>query len=162
MTKKQKIGTIEMGEIAFLSDPCYGTITSWNCTMSMVQGKYNVYITRCESRDEFYKDRISSLVAIHSDYYKTNKTMPNDDKEQLVCAVDSGTCGIFDAEYFEQFHTENDVDDEWYEENVIQMDEFTITDGKGAISSSGIGDGCYKVYAHYDKDKAYALRIKYM
>jgi hypothetical protein len=162
MTKKQRIGTIEIGEIAFLSDPCYGTISRWNCTMSMVSGKYYAYITRFEGKSDYLKDRIQSLVIVHSEYYKTDKTLPNDDKEQLVCAVDSGTCGIFDGEYFAQFHTENDVDDDWYEKNVIEMDEFTITDGKGVISSSGIGDGCYKVYAHYIKDKAYALRIRFL
>lgn len=162
MTKKQRIGTIEIGEIAFLSDPCYGTNTQWNCTMNMVQGKYYAYITRYEGKSEYLKDRIQSLIVVHSDYYKTDKTLPNDDKEELVCAVDSGTCGIFDGEYFEETHTTDDVDDEWYEENVIQMDDFTITDGKGVISSSGCGDGIYKVFAHYDKDKAYALRIRFL
>lgn len=159
---KKRIGTIELGEVAFLSDSCYGTNSKWNCTMGVVAGTYNVYITRAEHKDDFYKGRVSNLIAIHKDYYKKYKTLPTDDKEQLFCAVDSGTCGIFDGEYFGEFHSEDDVDEDWYEENVIDMDEFTITDGKGAISSSGCGDGLYKVYATYDKDKAFALRIKFL
>jgi hypothetical protein len=80
----------------------------------------------------------------------------------LVCAVDSGTCGIFSAEYFEQFHNENDVNNDWYEENVIKMDEFKITDEKGVISSSGLGDGLYSVFAEYKNGLAFALRIKFI
>ena len=39
-----------MGEIAFLSDPCYGTMSKWNCTMEMVPGDYTVFITRTEAK----------------------------------------------------------------------------------------------------------------
>jgi hypothetical protein len=159
---KKLIGKIELGEVAFLSDSCYGTNSKWNCTMKVVPGIYNIYITRAEHKDDFYKGRISNLIAIHKDYYKKHKTLPTDDKEQLFCAVDSGTCGIYDGEYFSKYHTEDDVDDEWYENNVIEMDEFTITDGKGAITSSGCGDGLYRVFASYDKENAFALRIKYL
>lgn len=158
---KKRIGQIVLGETAFLSDSCYGTNTKWNCTMKVVSGKYNVYITRAEHKDELYKGRISNIIAIHSDYYRNHKTLPKDDRENLFCAVDSGTCGIYDGEYFAQYHSEDDVDDTWYN-NIINMDEYIITDGKGAVSSSGVGDGLYKVYASYDKDKAYALRINFL
>ena len=159
---KRKIGEIEIGEYAFLSDPCYGKYSAHNSTIGTIKGVYNVFITRCESIDDFYKGRISNIYVIHKDYYKKDKTQPNDDKENLHCFVDSGTCGIFDAEYFEKFHTDDDVDDDWYEKFVINMDDYIITEGKGAISSSGIGDGCYKVYAKYDKGNAYAIRIKFL
>lgn len=162
MTRKQRIGTIKLGDIAFLSDPCYGTECKMNCTMEMVEGDYAVFITRSDA--EIVRGRISNLYVVHKDYYKTFKKRPNDDNEMLVCGVDSGTCGIFSAEYFEQFHDESGVDDEWYDENVIKMDEFKITDGKGVISSSGVGDGVYPVFAEYCKDsgKAFALRIRFL
>jgi hypothetical protein len=160
MKQKENIGTITLGEIAFLSDPCYGTISKWNCTMEMIPGDYFVFITR--TMTQTIQGRISSLYVVHKDFYKNFKKRPSDDHERLRCAVDSGTCGIFNAEYFEQFHDKDGVDDNWYEENVIKMDEFKITDGKGAISSTGLGDGLYPVYAEYKNGKAFALRIKYL
>lgn len=160
MKQKENIGTITLGEIAFLSDPCYGTISKWNCTMEMIPGDYFVFITR--TMTQMIQGSISSLYVVHKDFYKNFKKRPSDDHERLRCAVDSGTCGIFSAEYFEKFHDESGVDDDWYEENVIKMDEFKITDGKGAISSTGLGDGLYPVFAEYKDGKAFALRIKYL
>jgi hypothetical protein len=119
-----------------------------------------VYVTYCEDKNDLLKGRIGSLIAIHKD--AKDKTFPTDDRENLKCYVDSGTCGIFDGEYFEETHTADDVDDDWYEKFVIPMDNYVITDGKGAISSSGIGDGCYKVYAGYENAVATAIRIKYL
>lgn len=160
MKQKENIGTITLGEIAFLSDPCYGTISKWNCTMEMIPGEYFVFITR--TMTQTIQGRISSLYVVHKDFFKNFKKRPNNDHERLRCAVDSGTCGIFSAEYFEKFHDENGVDDDWYEKNVIEMDEFKITDKKGAISSSGLGDGLYPVFAEYKNGKAFALRIKFL
>ena len=160
MKQKENIGTITLGEIAFLSDPFYGTMSKWNCTMEMIPGEYFVFITR--TMTQTIQGSISSLYVVHKDFYKNFKKRPSDDHERLCCAVDSGTCGIFNAEYFEKFHDESGVDDDWYEENVIKMDEFKITDGKGAISSTGLGDGLYPVFAEYKDGKAFALRIKYL
>ena len=160
---KKKIGEIELGGKVYFSDPCYGTkVGFFENTLEVIPGKYNVYITRSESLNDFIRDRITNLFIVHKDYYKNFKKMPKGDKKSLSTAVDSGTCGIYDSNYFEKYHTENDVDDNWYDENVIKMDDFKITDGKGAISSSGIGDGCYPVYAEYDKNKAFAIRINYL
>ena len=157
---KKSIGTISLGEISFLSDSCYGTYSNLNTTIKTKPGEYKVYVTYCEDKDDFLKGRIGSLIAIHKD--AKDKTFPTDDRENLKCYVDSGTCGIFDGEYFEETHTADDVDDDWYEKFVIPMDNYVITDGKGAISSSGIGDGCYKVYARYENGVATAIRIKYL
>jgi hypothetical protein len=157
---KQKIGTMQLGEIAFLSDPCYGTNSIGNCTMQMIPGEYIVFITK--SSAQWCEGRISSIYAVHKDFYKTFKKRPSNDQESLFCAVDSGTCGIFSADYYEKYHDPNGVDDDWYEENVIGMDKFKITDNQGAISSSGLGDGFYPVYAEYKDGKAFALRIKFL
>lgn len=159
---KKKIGEIELGEIAFLSDPCYGTMSRGNTTISVIPGIYLVFVTRSESSDIFLENRISNIIAVHKDYYSKFKTYPKNDKEELYCAVDSGTCGIFDSDYYEQHHTENDVNDDWYDKNVINMEEFIITEGKGAICSSGLGDGVYDVFAEYVDDKAFAIRIKFI
>ena len=163
---KEKVGEIKLGNVAYLSDPCYDCKPNsfYNCTIKTIPGDYLVYITRSESKDIWYKDRITSIMAIHKDYYPKFKKMPQDERELLFCAVDSGTCGIFDKEYYEQHHssTTSDIDEGWYEKFVIEMNEYTTTDNKGAISSSGWGDGTYPVFAEYIGDKAFAIRIKFI
>ena len=159
---KKKIGTITLTDLTFLSDPCYGTETWCNDVISTIPGEYNVFVTICESRNSWLKGRISSILAIHKDYTKSLKGMPKDNSEDIYCGVDSGTCGIFNAEYFEKFHDEQGVEDEWYDKNVIQMDDYNICDGLGAISSSGCGDGNYPVFAEYKGDSAFAIRIKFL
>ena len=65
-------------------------------------------------------------------------------------------------DYYKKYHTEDEVNDEWYEENVIKMEKFIITDELGCISQSGYGDGCYSVYAEYKGKNAFAIRIKFI
>jgi hypothetical protein len=160
---KKKIGVITLTDITYLSDPSYGTDCAYNDVITTVPGEYNVYITRSESNDPFFKDRISNLIAVHKDYTKQLKHFPNNDKYDFGCGVDSGTCGVFNAEYYEKFHDDLTADDDWYDQNVMTMDDFKITDGLGAMCSSGVGDGYYPIYAEYTgTDEAYAIRIKFL
>ena len=164
---KEKVGVITLGKITYLSDPCYDCKPNnfYNCTIETIPGDYLVYVTRSESKSMGIENRITSIMAIHKDYYPKFKTMPKNDKENLYCCVDSGTCGIFDKEYYEKHHssTSNDIDEEWYNDFVCnRMDEYITTDGKGAISSSGLGDGRYPVFAEYSGNKAFAIRIKFL
>lgn len=158
---KHKIGTITLSEETFLSDPCYGYNLGGNAFIKTLKGEYNVFITRSESTDRFFTNRITSIMVVHNDF-KNFVKMPKNDKENLYCSVDSGTCGIFDYEYYKTNHSEKDVDDDWYDKFVINRKDTIITDNKGAISSSGIGDGCYPVFAEYVGDKAYAIRICFL
>ena len=160
---KKKIGVINLTNDTYLSDPCYGTDTKFNDVIATIPGEYNVYITRSESKDDFFKNRISSIIAIHKDYVKTQKHYPYHRKYNIACGVDSGTCGIFDADYFEKHHDNLGVEDEWYDNNVIQMTDYKITDGLGVICSSGVGDGYYPVYMELtDTNEAFAIRIKFL
>ena len=159
---KKKIGTITLSDTTYLSDPCYGTDTWCNDVIATIPGEYNVYITRSESKDGFFKDRITSLIAIHKDYVKFLKRLPNNDKYTISCGVDSGTCGIFNGEYFEKHHDDLHANDDWYDQNVMTMDDFKITDGLGAICSSGCGDGFYPAFAEYEGENAFAIRIKFL
>ena len=160
----KKIGTITLGEYAILSDPGYEIITSPLSFIDTIEGEYNVYITRSKSKDKWLTNRISNIIAIHKDYVKVmNGRLPMDDHEDLNCGVDSGTCGIFDAAYYENYHFEGEIDENWYERMVIQgLPEHRITDGQGTFSSSGTGDGWYPVFAEYKGTKAYAIRIKFL
>lgn len=157
---KENIGTITLGDIAYLSDPTYSTSDDWNCTMVMIPGDYVVFITRSTSK--MLNGTISNIYAIHSEYYKHFKTRPKNDHEMLRCGVDSSFCGIFDASYFEEYHDNTGVDDDWFEDKIEGINEFAIIDGKGAVCFSGIGCGNYKVYAEYTNGKAFALRIEFI
>lgn len=157
---KENIGTIKIGDIAYLSDPDCGTYDKRNCTMEMVPGDYIVFITRTQSK--VFNGTISNIYAIHKDYYTNFKMRPKDDHEMLICDVCSSYCGIFDGNYFETYHDNTGVDDDWYEEKIQDMPEYTLTDGFGAVCWSGIGCGTYKVYAEYTQGKAFALRINFL
>ena len=159
---KKKIGTIRLSENTFLSDPCYGTESMGNDVIKTLPGEYDVFITRSQSKDIVYKGLVSSVIAVHKDYIKFFKGMPSDDKEDIFCAVDTACCGIFNGEYYEKTHTPTDVDEDWYQENVILMDDYKITEGLGVITSSAQSDGCYPVFAEYVGDEAFAIRIKYL
>ena len=158
---KEKVGVMTLGSVAYLSDPCYDCQPSgiYNCTIDTIPGEYLVYVTTSESIEN--KGLITSLLAVHKDFYPKYKKMPKDDREMLYCAVDSGTCGIFDKEYYEQHHskTSTDIDEDWYEKFVINMVDYNITDNKGAISSTGVGDGYFPVFAEYSGERAFAIRI---
>jgi hypothetical protein len=160
----KKIGTITLGECAILSDPGYEISASPLSIISTIEGEYNVYITRSKSKHKGLRNCISNIIAIHKDYVKVmNGRLPMDDSEDLNCGVDSGTCGIFDAGYYEEYHFEGKIDDDWFDRMVVQdCPEFLITDGQGAFSSSGNCDGWFPVFAEYKGTKAYAIRIKFL
>lgn len=157
---RENIGTIKLGDIAYISDPTAGISDDWNCTMTMVPGDYVVFITRTQSR--LLNGTISNIYVIHTEYFKRYKMRPKDDHEMLYCGVDSSYCGIFDASYFEKYHDNTGVDDDWYEEKVQDIGEYTITDEHGAVCMSGIGCGKYKIYAEYTNGKAFALRVNFL
>lgn len=160
-----KIGEINLGVYAYLSDPGYDTSGACpHSIISTIPGEYCVYITRSKSKHPMIQGRISNIIAIHKDYIKRmNGRLPMDSHEDLNCGVDSGTCGIFNAVYYDDYHYDDGIDDDWYDEMVCQdCPEFRITDEYGAFSSSGLGDGWYPVYAEYENNKAYAVRIKFL
>lgn len=156
---KENIGTIKLGEIAYLSDPAFSTSDNWNCTMLMVPGDYMVFITRTQSK--MFNGTISNIYAINKEYYKYNKKRPQNDNEMLYCGAVSGYCGIFDADYFEQYHDNTGVDDDWFEDKIDGINEYAITDERGAVCFDGISMGKYKVYAEYANGKAFAVRINF-
>lgn len=133
-------GTIELGERAKVSDPCYGNDVwcshilenvkpgIWDCYI-ILGGKFNervAYLVLCKDGCQFQLPK---------------KYEPAD------IGVDSGTCGIYDLEYYEKYHGGDDHDEKWYEDNVMSWcmkdKAFICTDGCGFVSDSGYGDGSY-------------------
>lgn len=153
----QRIGTIKLGDVTFLSDPCYGTQSPNNCTIETISGEYLVFISRSESNEN--QGNLTSIYAINKEFYKTHKNIPKNDIEGLWCGVENGMCGIFDKKYYDENHTENDVDDEWFDKYLNNEQEYSFTESNGVFAKIDKDCICY-VYAEYQNGKAFAIRIK--
>lgn len=146
MTKKfYGVIDITSGRI-ICSDPCYYSGIWCADSFPAKNGLYRVYIYHTENRN-------AVLEIIHKDY--DTKSVDWDDADS-ACAVDSGTFGFFDKEYYDNHH-DGELDEEWYNDNVVDADDYLITDSAGAWSSSGYGDGMYHlqcVWCNKENDDA--------
>ena len=41
--------------------------------------------------------------------------------DSVELGVDSGTIGIFDKKYYEEYHYANNINDKWYEKNICDF-----------------------------------------
>ena len=146
MTKKfYGVIDITSGRIV-CSDPCYKSGEWCADSFPAKNGLYRVYIYHTENRNAI-------LEIIHKDY-DTNSV--DWDDADSACAVDSGTFGFFDKEYYDNHH-DGELDEKWYHNNVVYADDYLLTDGAGAWSSSGYGDGMYHlqcVWCNKENDDA--------
>jgi hypothetical protein len=141
--KQVKLDAIQLGKRVRLSDPCYGTKVWCSGEVDNVcEGKY--IPTVVISNEGMWGNRVSMLQVVHEDFEKT----PLSFTEQLPfeVGVDSGMAGIYDAEYYEQYHTEKDVDRDWYEDICDSVNPVDTKDNKCVVSSSGYGDGGYLAF----------------
>ena len=146
MTRKF-YGTIEISNGRIVcSDPCYKSGEWCADSFPAKNGLYRVYIYHTENRN-------AVLEIIHKDY-DTNSV--DWDDADSACGVDSGTFGFFDKEYYDNHH-DGELDEEWYDKNVVNSDDYLLTDGAGAWSTSGYGDGMYDlqcVWCNKENDDA--------
>ena len=146
MTRKF-YGTIEISNGRIVcSDPCYKSGEWCADSFPAKNGLYRVYIYHTENRN-------AVLEIIHKDY-DTNSV--DWDDADSACGVDSGTFGFFDKEYYDNHHN-GELDEEWYDNNVVYADDYLLTDGAGAWSTSGYGDGMYDlqcVWCNKENDDA--------
>lgn len=141
-------GTVELGDRVKVSDPCYG-IDVW-CSHILDKVKPGIWDCYIILGGEF-NERVAFLVMCKDGYQFSlpKKCEPAD------IGVDSGTCGIYDLEYYKEYHGGDDHDVKWYDDNVLSwcMNDkaFICTGGKGFVSDSGYGDGSY--YLLVDRDE---------
>lgn len=157
MTKKfYGVIDITSGRI-ICSDPCYKSGEWCADSFPAKNGLYRVYIYHTDNRNAI-------LEIIHKDYDEKNVDWDDTDS---TCAVDSGTFGFFDKEYYDNHHN-GELDEEWYDNNVVYADDYFITDGAGALSSSGYGDGMYDLQCVWcnkendDADSVAGLRVLFI
>ena len=85
--------------------------------------------------------------------------------KDVEIGVDSAKAGFFDYDYYLEHHKEElnkDWADRLYEATKGEK-EGDVVDGKCVISSSGLGDGSYNLYASQNSEgEIIALRIKFI
>lgn len=148
--------TIELGNQVVVSDPCYNLGTWCQGVLSNVKtGKWI-----CDYEREFNDEgRVSRLIVRHLEH-------PNAEPTKLMefeVGVDSGTAGIFDYEYYAQYH-DPELDENWYEKYVVcEIDNpGYITEGKGFWTESGYGDGGYNCYVSEFNGEIVAIGIVFI
>lgn len=104
--------TIKLGEKVMVSDPCYG-LNTWcqGVLENVLPGTYNCNVEYSDEGD--WGVRVSAIEVTHEDY-----AYEMFEPEDFEVGVDSGQAGIFDYDYYCQYHTDSNdrehVDDDWY------------------------------------------------
>ena len=134
-----------------ISDPCYDT--SPNETDN-VPAKNGVW---CSSVDYGIEGRVASIRVWHKDC-----PSPYCDKS-FSYGVDSGQLGIFDASIY-------DSNSEYGEsgfyndccEATLSPERVGVVQGKGFVSSTGYGDGCYEGYSSFHNGELIAFTVEFI
>ena len=159
MSRTLELGTVDFGSKVYASDPCY-TADTW-CLVKLenvLPGEYRCYAVIEDTGS--WGDRVSHLYAVHSDYIL--------DRNQLEpvegdVGVDSGQCGLYDADYFLQ--TRDNEDWYWAVCDVTgERSGYTggVYQDKCVVSCSGYGDGGYELSVQRDDDgKIVAMDIDF-
>lgn len=146
---------VSSGEM-LATDPCY-TKGTW-CTQlltNVTNGKWDAYY---DSDSTWWGQRVCSLLALHSSVtdHSYPKNLSSKGWEFVgYCGVDSGQCGLFDAAKYPDGSVGDYDDKESFYGRVCNL---TYTESYrdtpiefGVASSSGFGDGSYKLYVLRDK-----------
>lgn len=152
-----KVGTFEVksGYIV-ATDPCYTEIL-FGAKFPIKNGKYNVYVVMDDFGEWGTRVTLMEAVIAEEDYNTDDLLWEYSGSNG---GVDSGTFSFLDKEYYERTRPNEQLDEDWYEENVVEMDDYLIAEGcEGAICSSGFGDGSYPIYVTYESYDVNCNRI---
>lgn len=164
-TRKVNLGVITLGNSAMVSDPCYGLYTWCNKIITDIcQGAFDSFV-RIGKIDKY--EYVTELTLCKANR-KPFTALKHLEHYTSAIGVDSGTCGIYDYEYFKENHCELESKDDWYKKNVCNgfydtKNQAFITDDKGVHSCSGYGDGMYHCYVKRNENgKIIQITIKYI
>jgi hypothetical protein len=157
LTGYDPLGTFIIGSGAIrVADPCYGLDTWCMGTLKNAKnGTWKAYVKRKDEGD--WGVRNSRITIIHESAVVSKTKL----KEQLkaMIGVDSGQAGFFDSD-------RNTWDDKQYDEVCGQTLETELSAGvidRGAVSSSGVGDGTYHCFYGVDeKGEVIAAEIRFL
>ena len=148
---------VKLGEKVIISDPCYDH--TGGVIVHVKEGEYTPYVM-------LNNGTVDGLAVFHKDYVVLDDT-PSElrrwaDRNYVTYTkcnegidVDSGQAGVYDLDEFLAHETEREFTDlsGWYRKNCnLTLEGYGGTiNGKGAVSSSGDGDGCYDLYLFFEK-----------
>lgn len=163
--------TINLSDTVMVSDPCYSVGTwSQHKLTGVKPGEFLTDVIKSDEGD--WGSRIGLLVAVHKDYINQELTWRTVNSADI--GVDSGQAGIFsmetyrddnlfsfqDSEIFGSFEKaskrngEGETGEHWYGhmcDRTLGEDKWGTYDN-GVVSSTGYGDGSYRlVVAKKDK-----------
>lgn len=164
--------TINLSDTVMVSDPCY-SVPTWcqHKLTGVLPGKYLSTVLKSDERA--WGERIGLLVAVHEDYAGHRDLTWRTVKGANI-GVDSGQCGIFSMETYRNddvFQEPNNFGyschesgDHWYG----HMCDRTLTDEQwgsydsGVVSSSGIGDGSYRLLVAKKDGNIVGIGVDYL
>jgi hypothetical protein len=161
--KMEKIGEFEVvSGVMRISDPCYDRNTWCADKVPVVLGTWNAYVSMVDKRD--WGRRVSMLTVAHKDLLFREFVFD----EVTGVGVDSGQCGFFDEQYYQDnslVHRHKRIREEWLVEEepwYSMCCDITLTKDAGvipfgAVSRSGFGDGMYIVEGHENEEGCYNL-----
>lgn len=173
--------TIQLGDEVMVSDPCY-EVPTW-CQHKLTDVLPGEYLTNVIKSDEGdWGIRIGALVAIHKDY--VNDPLSFRVVSTADIGVDSGQAGIFSMETYRNDEVFKDVKSDffgsydevkakerykesgehWYGhmcDKTLGQEQWGSYD-KGVVSSSGYGDGSYRLCVAKHKGKVVGIAIDYL
>lgn len=164
--------TIQLGEEVMVSDPCY-TVPTWcqHKVKNVLPGEYLTTVLKSDNTGG-WGNRCAALVAVHKDYQEDTLSWRTDNTADI--GVDSGQAGIFSMETYRKddifmeksgfaFVDRDTEGDHWYG----HMCDRTLSDlgwgtySHGVVSSSGFGDGSYRLLVAKHNGKIVGLAIDF-
>lgn len=126
-----------------VSDPCYEYDCSGAVTLNnALSGRYSA--TLVKHNLDIWDTRVSKLTIQHENY----KDIAPNIYSGYEIAVDSGQAGFFDDDYYKENQGGDfgDITTLFGLACSLTKNHGGIMLGKGAVSESGFGDGCYSLY----------------
>ena len=160
---------IELNSEVKITDPCYSNDT-W-CSYKLDNVKSGQYNTRVEYYNEFYGVRVAELIAIHEDYDIDSEDVNWEVVKDADIGVDSGQCGIFDANYYKQQKEQDEIwgkqnkEEPFYNKCCSCTDgeaKYSEIDNKGVVSCTGFGDGSYNLYTIKINNEIVAIKVVFI
>lgn len=167
--------SINLSDTVMVSDPCY-QVPTWcqHKLTGVLPGEYLSTVLKSDEGD--WGNRIGLLVAVHKDYVDdcANGSLKWRTVKTATIGVDSGQCGIFSMESYRNdsvFMERNNFGFTVYEEGdhwYGHMCDRTLCDEQwgsydsGVVSSSGYGDGSYRLLVAKHNGKIVGIGIDYL
>jgi hypothetical protein len=159
----KKLGYIGLSGTAIVSDPCYDReVRCMEKDIPTLPGRYCAYIVISDEGD--WGNRVASLIAVHEDFRDADDLYQPWETLSDEIGVDSGQCGIFDDSAYPQHKTDPGFGSFYDEVGELTMNEDQggiLFNERGAVSSTGYGDGGYTLTGVEHNRRYVALAIDY-